>query len=48
MQPQPNGALQESGVKARPESTAAEDFKKILRLTIQRCLWKFLLIVQPF
>jgi len=48
MQPQPNGALHENGVKARPESTAAEDFKKIRRVTIQCCLWKFTLIVQPF
>jgi hypothetical protein len=42
------GQVQEIGVKAKPVSVAAEDFKKILRLTIQCCLWKFLLIVQPF
>jgi hypothetical protein len=45
--PEPVGPVQENGVKARVASVA-EDFKKIRRVTIQRRLWKFPLILQPF
>jgi hypothetical protein len=44
----PVGPVQEIGVKARPASAAAEDFKKIRRVTIQRCLLIFPPIVRPF
>ena len=42
------GPVQDIGVKAKPASVAADVFKKIRRVTIWRCLWKFPLILQPF